>query len=356
MLNIARVCLVQGRLDEAAELLQETVALANSIKSRVRMSQAHELLAETEERRGDYRAALSHHRAFHRIREDVVGEQAQIRLKNAHIAHEVETSEQRAEAERLRREGLREKNAELARLLAELQAAQQQLIQSEKLASFGRLTAGIAHEIQNPLNFVNNFGLLVADLAAELSRAVEAGTGSEGVREIGQISDDILFNAERIFQHGGRADAIVRQMAEHARSAPSRRSDTDINDLVSRYADLAFHGMRALDASFQAEIDLELDPKAGTVVLEPESIGRVLLNLLNNAFQATRERAARMSEAYSPRVNVRTRRNEASVVVEVADNGDGVEPKIQNRIFEPFYTTRPPVQGPVWGCQSAMTS
>jgi signal transduction histidine kinase len=137
----------------------------------------------------------------------------------------------------------------------------------------------------------------------------------------------------------------VRQIAEHARSAPSRRSDTDITDLVSKYADLACHGMRALDASVQAEIDLERDPKAGTVALEPESIGRALLNLLNNAFQATRERAARMSEAYSPRVTVRTRRNEASVVAEVADNGDGVEPKIQNRIFEPFYTTRPPGSG-----------
>ncbi|HVZ55679.1 MAG TPA: ATP-binding protein [Chitinophagaceae bacterium] len=225
--------------------------------------------------------------------------------------------------------------------LENLKATQNQLIQSEKMASLGEMTAGIAHEIQNPLNFVNNFSEVSNELMDDMHAAILEGAYAEA-REIAEV---IKQNLEKVRFHGNRADAIVKSMLQHSRSSSGRRELTDINALCEEYFRLAYHGMRARDKTFNVEMKTDLDPQVGKANVAAQDIGRVVLNLLNNAFYAVSDRKKRGQEGYQPFVSLSTRKLEGSFRIIVEDNGPGIPEKVIDKIFQPFFTTRPAGQG-----------
>ncbi|MEO6732336.1 MAG: ATP-binding protein [Ferruginibacter sp.] len=223
----------------------------------------------------------------------------------------------------------------------ELKDTQQQLVQKEKMASLGELTAGIAHEIQNPLNFVNNFAEVNIELIGELQQEVKAGK----IEGIVSIANDIRDNEQKIVHHGKRADAIVKGMLQHSRGSTGTRVATDINALCDEYLRLSYHGLRARDNTFNAKIETDLDPAAGMVNMIPQDIGRVIINLLTNAFYAVSERKERSEHGYEPVVSISTKKLTDKVVIQVKDNGSGIPQKLINKIFQPFFTTKPTGQG-----------
>ena len=222
-----------------------------------------------------------------------------------------------------------------------LKATQQQLIQSEKMASLGELTAGIAHEIQNPLNFVNNFSEINTELVDELKTELTTGN----VQLANDIADSIKENEQKIIHHGKRADAIVKNMLQHSRSSSGKKESTDINALADEYSRLAFHGLRAKDKSFNAKFETDFDPGVGKVNVIPQDIGRVVLNLINNAFYAVDEKKKQNLNGYEPTVSVSTRKEKDKVEIKVKDNGNGISQKVVDKIFQPFFTTKPTGQG-----------
>lgn len=230
---------------------------------------------------------------------------------------------------------------ELLHIIAELKTTQTQLIQSEKMASLGELTAGIAHEIQNPLNFVNNFSEVNRELIVQLKEEI----GKGNMAEVNSLSDDILANEEKITHHGKRADAIVKGMLQHSRSSSGIKEPTNINDLCDEYVRLSFHGLRAKDKSFNSKIETNFDSSIGSINIVPQDIGRVILNLLTNAFYAVQEKAKLGLVGYEPSVSISTRRLDGSVEVVITDNGNGVPQAIRDKIFQPFFTTKPTGQG-----------
>ena len=232
-------------------------------------------------------------------------------------------------------------NARLQQTLSELQAAQQQLIQSEKMASLGELTAGIAHEIQNPLNFVNNFSELNTELAVELQTELRKGDAQAAA----DLADTIRENSDKIKHHGKRADAIVKGMLQHSRSSTGQPELTDLNALCDEYLRLAYHGLRARDKSFQAGYEIQLDPEVGRVRVLPQELGRVVLNLINNAFYAVNDRKRSAEAGYQPLVQLVTRRKGNKVEISVKDNGTGIPAEVKEKIFQPFFTTKPTGQG-----------
>jgi len=232
-------------------------------------------------------------------------------------------------------------NIVLGKTLHDLKSTQSQLIQSEKMASLGELTAGIAHEIQNPLNFVNNFSEVNSELIEELEE--EAGKGN--LEEIKVIAKDIKENEEKIKHHGQRAAGIVKGMLEHSRTSDGKKELTDINALADEYLRLAYHGLRAKDKSFNADFKTDLDSSLPKVNVIPQEIGRVLLNLINNAFYAVDKKAKEGIDGYKPEVIVTTKSHEKSIEISVRDNGSGIPDEIKDKIFQPFFTTKPTGQG-----------
>ena len=347
LIHLGDVHLQHDEVEKALDVLHRALAIAEDIKARPRIYQAHQGLAEAYERRGDFARALAHHKAFQRVREAVQGEKVQSEINLLHTRFEVEKAEQEAEIERLRNVELKEKNEELARLLDELKATQAQLIQAEKMASLGQLTAGIAHEIQNPLNFVNNFSQISVELAKELAEELAAHREqpvADVLDEVQDLLDDLTFNAEKIREHGQRAEGIVKGMMLHARGKPGERRPTDLNALVEEYVNLAYHGMRARHTDFNVTIERAYDEAVGKMDLVPQEMGRVLLNLLNNAFHAVYEKAQN-DDAYTPTVTVATQRGAHAVEIEVQDTGGGIPEAVREKIFEPFFTTKPTGQG-----------
>ncbi|WP_336517115.1 sensor histidine kinase [Pollutibacter soli] len=241
-----------------------------------------------------------------------------------------------------KRKAVEETNAALKKTLDDLKAAQQQLIQSEKMASLGELTAGIAHEIQNPLNFVNNFSEVSAEMIDEVAEA--AGNSPVAL----ELLRDIKENLAKINHHGKRADAIVKAMLQHSRPTFGERRDTDLNALCEEYVRLSYHNYRSRDQMFQAEIDIILDPAVETVNLIPQDIGRVIINLMNNAFYFAgnmgRDKAGPVSGDVN-KIIVTTRRNAGTIEITVTDNGTGIAAKNISKIFQPFFTTKPTGQG-----------
>jgi signal transduction histidine kinase len=230
---------------------------------------------------------------------------------------------------------------QIEKTLVDLRQAQQLLVQSEKMASLGELTAGIAHEIQNPLNFVNNFSEVNKELIEELQTELQAGNINEAIT----ISNDIRENEEKINQHGQRADAIVKGMLQHSRSSIGQKEPTDINALAEEYLRLSYHGLRAKDKSFNAVMRMDFDPAIGRIDIIPQDIGRVLLNLYNNAFYAVAEKKKQYPDGYEPTVSVRTKRIEDQIEIRVKDNGMGIPQRVIDKIFQPFFTTKPAGQG-----------
>jgi two-component system, NtrC family, sensor kinase len=245
-------------------------------------------------------------------------------------------------------------NKKLEKTLTDLEATQAQLIQTEKMASLGALTAGIAHEIQNPLNFVNNFSELNQELAEELETEVEKGN----IEEVKALAKDIKENEAKIHHHGKRADSIVKGMLLHSRGSSGQKEYVNINSLTDEYVKLAYHGMRAKDKSFTVEYEAEFDESIPKINVVPQDIGRVLLNIINNAFDACAERSRSAckeankdevkmikDEFFKPKVTIRTLRQGDSVLISVKDNGPGIPESIKDKIFQPFFTTKPTGQG-----------
>ena len=242
----------------------------------------------------------------------------------------------RFDLQRLKEEKQRAESA-----LSELKSTQTQLIQSEKMASLGELTAGIAHEIQNPLNFVNNFSEVSNELIAEMKEELAKGN-SEGAI---QLVEDVKQNLNKINFHGKRADAIVKSMLQHSRKSTGQKELTDINALADEYLRLAYHGFRAKDKSFNAKFELALDESIGKMNVVPQEIGRVILNLINNAFYAVTEKKKQHPAGYEPIVSVTTMKSNGHTEIKVQDNGNGMPQQVLEKIFQPFFTTKPTGQG-----------
>jgi signal transduction histidine kinase/ligand-binding sensor domain-containing protein len=222
-----------------------------------------------------------------------------------------------------------------------LKATQSQLVHSEKMASLGELTAGIAHEIQNPLNFVNNFSDVNKELLIELKDEIKKGN----LDEVNAIADDVISNEEKINHHGKRADAIVKGMLQHSRSSSGVKEPTDINKLADEYLRLAYHGLRAKDKSFNATMKTDFDKSIGNINVIPQDIGRVILNLITNAFYVVDEKKKQQPAGYEPTVSVSTKKMGDKVLITVKDNGNGIPQKVLDKIFQPFFTTKPTGQG-----------
>ncbi len=230
---------------------------------------------------------------------------------------------------------------EIEKAYADLKETQTQLIQSEKMASLGELTAGIAHEIQNPLNFVNNFSEVSTELLEEIQEDLEKGNYGE----LKELFSDLENNLQKIHHHGERASGIVRGMLDHSRATSDEKALTDINRLCDEYLRLAYHGLRAKNKSFQANFRLEADPNLPEIMAVPQDIGRVLLNLINNGFQAILEKSETSDKDYKPELVVKTFKREQSIEVWIIDNGPGIPEEIKDKIFQPFFTTKPTGKG-----------
>jgi two-component system NtrC family sensor kinase len=295
-----------------------------------------------------FEKALEHLETANAIEKEIHSKAFNQKILNLEISHKIEQSKKEAEIYRLRNVELadlyqqtNQQKEEIQTTLIELKETQSQLIQREKMASLGELTAGIAHEIQNPLNFVNNFSEINTELIDELQQDLKSGKIDDAIA----ISDDLKENEQKINHHGKRADAIVKGMLQHSRSNSGVKEPTDINALADEYLRLSYHGLRAKDKSFNATLNTSYDSSIGNISIIPQDIGRVLLNLFNNAFYAVAEKQKIAVSDYNPTVTVNTKKNGNSIVLMVSDNGNGIPAAIKEKIFQPFFTTKPTGQG-----------
>ena len=263
------------------------------------------------------------------------------KLSDLTLAQEKEKQQFLASQNEALEKQVNERTAELRESLEDLKSAQAQLVQSEKMASLGELTAGIAHEIQNPLNFVNNFAELNSEFITELKEELANGN----MEEVKALANNINENEQKIIFHGKRADGIVKGMLQHSRSS-GVKEPTDINALCDEYLRLSYHGLRAKDKSFNATMKTDFDTSIGQVKVIPQDLGRVILNLLTNAFYVVNEKKhASTGQPYEPTVSVSTKKIGDKVEIRVSDNGSGIPQKIVEKIFQPFFTTKPTGQG-----------
>ena len=258
-----------------------------------------------------------------------LADQAVIAIENARLFEEV-----------------RARTRQLSESLDDLRAAQDRLVQTEKLASLGQLTAGIAHEIKNPLNFVNNFAALSAELMDELSSTIAPLALSDNVRdELEELGGLLKDNLQKIVQHGKRADSIVKNMLLHSRGGGGEHRLTDVNALVEDSLSLAFHGARSEKPQFNVTLRREFDRDAGSAEVFPQEISRVLLNLMSNGFYAVAERSGENIPGFEATLSVSTRNRGEHVEIRIRDNGVGIPPEVKEKIFSPFFTTKPPGEG-----------
>jgi two-component system, NtrC family, sensor kinase len=236
---------------------------------------------------------------------------------------------------------------ELAASLENLRATQDRLVQTQKLASLGQLTAGIAHEIKNPLNFVNNFSAVSSELIDELQETLKGASFDESTRaEIKELTDTLRSNLDKVLQHGKRADAIVKNMLLHSRQGSGEHRLVDVNALVEESLNLAYHGARAEKQGFEIRLERWLDPTVGEADVFPQDITRVLLNLISNGFYAaTKRRSETDGGDYEPTLSAATKNRSDSVEISIRDNGTGIPPDVKDKIFNPFFTTKPAGDG-----------
>ncbi|MFK4710677.1 signal transduction histidine kinase [Bradyrhizobium elkanii] len=243
-------------------------------------------------------------------------------------------------------EEVQARTRELAKSLDELRAAQDRLVQTEKLASLGQLTAGIAHEIKNPLNFVNNFSALSAELIGELTELLGNAELDDRIRtDVDELAQMLKGNLDKVVQHGKRADSIVKNMLLHSREGTGDRRPTDINAIVEESLNLAYHGARAEKSGFNLTLKRDLDPHAGTAEVYPQEITRVLLNLISNGFYAAYKRKEAHGDAFEPTLSATTRALANEVEIRIRDNGVGIPEEVKAKIFNPFFTTKPAGEG-----------
>ena len=334
------------------QLLNKALSLAEDIGAQDSLSKIHYSFYKLFKKYGDYQKALSHLEEYNMLEKEIHSKAFNNKIINLEITHKVEQSKQEAEIYRLRNvelvdlfEESRKQKEEIQAALTELRSTQAQLIQKEKMASLGELTAGIAHEIQNPLNFVNNFSEVNKELIEELEGERSKANGERDEEQEAGILNDIKQNTEKILHHGKRADAIVKGMLQHSRASTGKKEPADINALTDEYLRLSYHGMRAKDKNFNAEIETDFDEGIGKIKIVPQDIGRVLLNLFNNAFYTVNEKTKQQAASYKPQVTVQTKRLNDKIEIRVADNGDGIPQNIVDKIFQPFFTTKPTGQG-----------
>ncbi len=339
---------------EVIELLGNALKIAEELQMLDLLSRVHFHLSKYYEQQRNHEKALKHLDIHVTLEKEFHKNTITQKVLNLEITHKAEETKKEADVIRLKNEELTKLNKEieeqkerLENTLADLKSTQAQLIQSEKMASLGELTAGIAHEIQNPLNFVNNFSEVNKELVDELEQEADKGN----IEEVKSIARDIKKNEEKINHHGKRADAIVKGMMLHSRQTQGAKEPTDINALCDEYLRLSFHGIRARDKNFNAEIktdfDKDLSTVEGKINIIPQDIGRVLLNLYNNAFYAVNERLrqAQSDKNYQPSVSIITKKINDKIEISVSDNGNGIPQNIVDKIFQPFFTTKPTGQG-----------
>ena len=391
-LAVARVYLLQGQADSALVLAHQAYALSLPTRSNESLRTAAGLLARAYARQGNFARAYRYQELWAAYEDSVSGVLTQQRSSALRYGYQLArkqdqiallTQSRELQAQRAYRQRqemhallvglgglllllgllarniflkqranrtLNEKNEEIGRqrdrldqTLTKLKTTQTQLVQSEKMVALAALTSGVAHEMQNPLNFVNNFAEVSLELLSELEEVHQQPTPDAGLTT--ELLADLRQNLLRINQHGDRASGIVKGMLEHAHADPGQCQPVNLNSMAQEYLRLAYHGLQTKHQNFEVARRFDLDPALGLLMVVPQELGRVLLNLFNNAFYAVHEKAALLGPAYVPSVRVRTRRVSGAVELHVRDNGPGIPVGVMDKIFDPFFTTKPPGEG-----------
>jgi signal transduction histidine kinase len=376
-IRIAKIEIRYKHYVKARELLEEFFKQPGNVLSETDLGDAYASLATLDSAVRDYKGAFQAYKMHIRNRDSVYNVTNNNRLLRVQMQHEYNVREAEAKAlQAIKDEKTRESknkqdlailalaililavlaisliqmrnnkakqrtNRQLETALADLKSAQAQLIQSEKLASLGELTAGIAHEIQNPLNFVNNFSDINKDLLQELKEEINGGN----LEEVKKLADNIIENEKKIYYHGQKADGIVKGMLQHSKSGVGQRQLTNINALADEYLRIAYHGFRAKDRMVNITLNTHYVETTGKINIIPQEIGRALLNIYNNAFYAVNEMSKHKMNGYQPAVSVSTIKVGNKVIVGVKDNGNGIPQNLLDKIFQPFFTTKPTGQG-----------
>ncbi len=356
--------------DSAEKYAQLSMQMARELGTVDNFEKSYYARVEIDSARGDFTQAYKNYKTYIIYRDSVINQESSMQSMMHKMQYESEKKQAIAQAESDKKEAQlrrtrnlqysisgvflllaiflfwnnRQKhkaNRKIERAYAKLKSTQAQLVQAEKMASLGELTAGIAHEIQNPLNFVNNFSEVSKELLEEMKDELEKGNTEDAK----QIANDLIQNLEKINHHGKRADGIVKGMLQHSRSSSGQKEMTDINALCDEYLRLSYHGLRAKDKSFNAKFETSLDYSIEKINVMPQEIGRVILNLINNAFYAVSEKRKLGIEGYEPTVTVSTKKESRKVIISVKDNGKGIPQNIIDKIFQPFFTTKPTGEG-----------
>ena len=334
-----------GKPDSAYHFLQLSIALKDSLYNKERIRQFQTLSFNEDLRQQQLEQQKKDAQQQFETRLKIYGLMGVLIAALLFGIFQIRNNKQKQTANKL----LEEQKKALEQTLEELKAAQSQLIQAEKMASLGELTAGIAHEIQNPLNFVNNFSDLSVDLTEELKLEIgKLDIPAQHMENVGEILSDLASNQQKINHHGKRASGIVSGMLQHARTSSGAKELIDLNALADEYLLLAYHGLRAKDSTFNAKIVTQFDPAIGMVNVIPQAIGRAVLNIINNALYATQQRAKSSDNGnlpYEPTVTISSKKENGQVVFKIKDNGTGIPEDVKAKIFQPFFTTKPTGQG-----------
>jgi signal transduction histidine kinase len=342
-------------IDQDSQGLFKALEIAEEIKAVDLLRLAHWALYENYKFNKNFAEALKHLEQHFEIEKELHKDSINQKILFLEISHKAEESKKEAEIFRLRnvdlanlyeaskrqKEEIEQQKAKADQTLEELKTTQAQLIQKEKMASLGELTAGVAHEIQNPLNFINNFSDVNIELIDDLELLLQADNKGEALT----VAHNIKNNEQKINHHGKRADAIVKGMLQHSRASTGKKELTDINALADEYLRLSYHGLRAKDNNFNAHLRTIFDENIGKIEVAPQDIGRVLMNLYNNAFYAVNEKKKQLKGTFEPTVEVSTKKVDNKIEISVKDNGTGISQKILDKIYQPFFTTKPTGQG-----------
>ncbi|MCU7551605.1 tetratricopeptide repeat protein [Chitinophagaceae bacterium LB-8] len=330
---LAKLYQAENKTDSALKYLNLTLALKDSLFNQEKTRAVQNLAFQEQQRQQDVIAQQTRYR--NRLRYSAVLGVSFTLLVIALLLWRNIRHRQKAYAL------LQQQKVKTDEALQELKATQEQLIQREKMASLGELTAGVAHEIQNPLNFVNNFSEVSKELVEEIKQEIDKGNAAEAKA----IANNVVSNLDKVVHHGKRADGIVKSMLQHSRVSTGEKQSTDINVLCDEYLRLTYRGIRAKDKEFNAVLQTNYDSSIGKVNAVPQDIGSVLLNLFNNAFYAVNEKKKQLKETYEPLVSVTTKKVDGKVEICVKDNGTGIPQKAADKIFQPFFTTKPTGEG-----------